>query len=190
MKKNNALFTNVGIVGGVFWGGAQRHRRHGAVAWELHLWCQGAVQPTAPSLAAWRARATGPRFRRPRPRKRAKTQWYLESLSRSSSESFVTRQNTTNLGSLRKMWKYLGRKMEHIYIYICFAVSYMFCCFLFFLLVEKNDGVLSGVFVGEGWDFFEGGGRDSEWGGSSFSWRFWFVQKLWQIFSYILYIYI
>lgn len=53
--------------------------------------------------------------------------------------------------------------------YICFAVSYMFCCFLFFLLVEKNDGVLSGVFVGEGWDFFEGGGRDSEWGGSSFS---------------------
>ena len=170
MKKNNALFTNVGIVGGVFLGGAQRHRRHGAVAWELHLWCQGAVQPTAPSLAAWRARATGPRFRRPRPRKRAKTQWYLESLSRSSSESFVTRQNTTNLGSLRKMWKYLGTKMEHIY---------MFCCFVFLGWLKKRlgckweGGIMSGV--------------------AFFSWRFLFVGCL--VFSetvaniFIYYIY-
>ena len=165
-KKQRSISTNLGIIGGVFLGGAQRHRsRHGAVAWYLHLWREGAVQPTAPSHAAWRARATGPRFRRPRPRKRARaTQWYLESLSRSSGESFVTRENTTNLGSLRKMWKYLGTKMEQIYVLLFFV----------FFAGWKKDGVLSGVFVGEGWDFF-GGGRDSEWGGSSFSWRFLFV---------------
>lgn len=31
------------------------------------------------------------------------------------------------------------------------------------------------MFVVEGWDFLGGQGRDSEWGGSSCSWRFLFV---------------
>ena len=134
--KNNAVFTNVGTVGGVFCLGLnvinamaplrgtstcdvkelfspQRHRMLRGEPEPPGPVSGGVVELEVPRSGTWRA------F--PDPAVKAllqdKTQQTLEVLERCGS-------------TLEQKWN----------TYICYAVSYMFCCFLFFLLVEKMMG--------------------------------------------------